>query len=496
MTDRTILIVEDTQALADMYAAALSQNGYHVETTHSGAALFTHLEAASFSPDLLILDVKLPDMDGMDILSRLRDMEFNAPVIVITGHGSIHMAIDAMRLGATDFLVKPFPIEKLAESAANAFEGIGLVTKGDLRAAEDQLPEETPGVRKPTQKRAGFGGFIGISSPMQVVYDVVESAAKSNATVFITGESGTGKEICAEAIHRYSKRAKEPFIALNCAAIPRDLLESELFGHVKGAFTGALQDREGAVSLARGGTLFLDEIAEMAPDMQTKLLRFLQNLSYRKVGGNKNEQANVRIVCATNRDPMEEIRSGNLRQDLYYRLHVIPIHMPPLRERRTDIIDLADYFLKIYAKEEGKSFTSFSEEAESALVRADWPGNVRQLQNIVRGLVVLHDGRIVTAAMLGAVMKVEMPVPAKHHSMPQHPAALAGPDDIEDVKPLWEIERSAIEHAIALCDGNIPKAAAMLEISPSTIYRKKMNWEKHPSAMNHPGGQGGYSNVG
>jgi DNA-binding NtrC family response regulator len=411
-------------------------------------------------------------MDGLEILSRLKEMGFDAPVIVITGHGSINTAIEAMRRGATDFLVKPFPIEILAESAGRALQYAGLSTKADIGAWNIDDEDDTPRTMKePLRQRAGFGGFIGISPPMQVVYDIIENAAKSSATVFITGESGTGKEICAEAIHRYSNRAGESFIAINCAAIPRELLESELFGHVRGAFTGAINDREGAVAQASGGTLFLDEIAEMAPDMQTKLLRFLQNLTYRKVGGSKDEKANVRIICATNKDPLEEIRSGSLRQDLYYRLHVVPVHMPPLRQRRNDIIDLADYFLKLYAREEGKSFRSFSPEAERIMAGASWPGNVRQLQNIVRGLAVLHDGQIVTSSMLPPSLR-ESSGAAKSSA----PDKTGG----DGVFPLWQVERDAIESAIALCEGNIPKAAAMLEISPSTIYRKKMLWDKHP----------------
>lgn len=484
MNSRNILIVEDTAALADLYGMALGESGYSVTKAHSGNALFEVLDNDSFSPDLLILDVKLPDMDGMDILQRLKDRNFNAPVIVITGHGSINMAIDAMRLGASDFLVKPFDIERLVESAEKSFAAAGFSTKAQLTVAEEALSEA--GVilsdRQAQPKRSNFGNFIGISQPMQLVYDVIENAAKSNATVFITGESGTGKEICAEAIHAYSRRAKESFIAINCAAIPRELLESELFGHVKGAFTGAHSDRDGAVAQAEGGTLFLDEIAEMAPDMQTKLLRFLQNLTYRKVGGNKDQYANVRIICATNRDPIEEISKGNLRQDLYYRLHVIPIHLPPLRKRKTDIIDLADYYLRLYAKEEGKAFECFSDESESILVDAEWTGNVRELQNVVRGVVVLHNAKAVTAEMLASVLKVD---PAKNKTSS---ALFSRNQDLPiagDVKPLWEIEKGAIEHAISLCDGNIPKAAALLEISPSTIYRKKMMWERlpPPSAM-------------
>ena len=481
MNTRHILLVDDTKSLAEMYALSLGQSGYQVTTAHSGAALFQTLETDAFAPDLLVLDVKLPDMDGLEILSRLKAMGFDAPVIVITGHGSINTAVEAMRLGASDFLVKPFPIEALSQSADRALQYAGLSTKAEIGA---QLPDdiESPAPKKPAAQRAGFGGFIGISPPMQIVYDIIENAAKSSATVFITGESGTGKEICAEAIHRYSRRAKEPFIAINCAAIPRELLESELFGHVKGAFTGAVNDRDGAVALANGGTLFLDEIAEMAPDMQTKLLRFLQNLTYRKVGGSRNEKANVRILCATNKDPLEEIRNGFLRQDLYYRLHVVPVHMPPLRQRRNDITDLADYFLKLYAREENKSFRGFSAEAEAILARAPWPGNVRQLQNIVRGIAVLHDGQIVTSAML--------PPALQEANYAQRPApALPQKDKGDAVSPLWQVERDAIETAIALCEGNIPKAAAMREISPSTIYRKKMLWEKPPFSV-PPSGAG------
>lgn len=482
MNNRHILLVDDTKSLAEMYALALGQAGYNVTVKHSGAALFETLNTDAFAPDLLVLDIKLPDMDGLDILARLKSIGFDAPVIIITGHGSINMAVDAMRLGASDFLVKPFPIENLADSADRALHAAGLSTKADIGA---QLPsdETVPApAKKSTAQRAGFGGFIGISPPMQVVYDIIENAAKSTATVFITGESGTGKELCAEAIHRYSSRAKAPFIAINCAAIPRELLESELFGHVKGAFTGAVNEREGAVALANGGTLFLDEIAEMAPDMQTKLLRFLQNLTYRKVGGSRTEKANVRILCATNKDPLDEIKNGYLRQDLYYRLHVVPIHMPPLRARRNDIIDLADYFLKLYAREENKSFRSFSPEAEHILTTALWPGNVRQLQNIVRGIAVLQDGHVVTSTMLPSSLRGEAPPSSKNAQAPLQEKIGDG------VTPLWQVERDAIETAIALCEGNIPKAAAMLEISPSTIYRKKMVWDKHPPAPFTSGG--------
>ena len=487
--DRHIVVVDDTKALAHMYASALEDEGFRVTPLYSGAALLSFLASGSFLPDLLILDIKLPDMDGLDILARLKDQKFNAPVIVITGHGSIHTAVESMRLGAADFLVKPFAIEKLIDSAGRAVRAAGLTTKAEIavRAGDDKA-----GAKNNTSGpvRAGFASFIGISEPMQLVYDVIENAAKSNASVFITGESGTGKELCAEAVHKYSRRSKGPFIAVNCAAIPHDLMESELFGHVKGAFTNAIADRRGAVAQAEGGTLFLDEIAEMPLPMQTKLLRFLQNLTYREVGGADTHTANVRIVCATNRDPLEEISRGRLRQDLYYRLHVIPVHLPPLRERANDIIDLADFFLKTHAREEGKMFRSFSPEAERILTAYDWPGNVRELQNMCRNIAVMQDGRVVTGGMIPALIRAAAEAAARA----DQGAVRAWPENTESrdlaLMPLWKIEKCAIERAIAACEGNIPKAAAMLEISPSTIYRKKMGWEKMPPApLGGPGGQ-------
>lgn len=469
-----VIVVDDTAPLADMYAKKLSHHGYDTSTALSGKDLLSFL-ADHGTPDLLVLDVRLPDIDGLQLLTHLKENGFDAPVIIITGHASIHMAVDAMRLGAADFLVKPFQLEKLTESVGAALEAAGLRTKG-LSVEPEEETTDPHAAAKPQDVPLppSFGGFIGISPPMRVVYDVIENAAKSNATVFITGESGTGKEVCAQAIHRYSRRSKAPFVAINCAAIPRELLESELFGHVKGAFTGAVADREGAVSRAHGGTLFLDEIAEMAPDMQTKLLRFLQEMTYQKIGGNKVEKANVRIVCATNRDPLEEVRKGHLRQDLYYRLHVIPVRMPPLRHRKSDIIDLADYFLKLYAREESKNFRQFSPDAEQRLLACEWPGNVRQLQNIIRGIVVLHNHTYVLPDMLPADLsdRTIAPLAKMDDASPKHQAHVE-----TSITPLWKIEKLAIEQAIARCEGNIPRAAALLEISPSTIYRKKMGWE-------------------
>lgn len=473
MHNRAILIAEDTKDLADLYAHILEKNGYMVTLCASGAELLETINTAAFSPALLLLDVRLPDMDGLDILSTLKQRHFDSPVIIMTGHASINLAVTAMQSGATDFLVKPFSDSRLLESIEKALALAGLSSKAVLSQEPATIVDRTAHERniiKP-HARTGFGSFVGTSPIMQQTYDVIQSAAKSNATVFITGESGTGKELCAEAVHKLSGRSSKPFVALNCAAIGRDLLESELFGHVKGAFTGAISDHDGAVSQAHGGTLFLDEIAEMTPEMQTKLLRFLQNLSFRKVGGSKTETANVRIVCATNKNPIEEIKAGRLRQDLYYRLHVIPIEMPALRMRRSDILDLADYFLKSYAREERKSFRQFTPEAEAILLSHPWEGNVRELQNIIRGIVVMHEGVTVNITMLPAhILRKSSSNTSENIGQTQRPKST--------IEPLWMTERLAIESAIALCAGNIPKAAALLEVSPSTIYRKKMGWEQ------------------
>ncbi len=322
--------------------------------------------------------------------------------------------------------------------------------------------------------------FIGISPVMQALYNQIEQTAKSQAPVFIMGETGTGKELCAEAIHRHSPRAQHPFIAINCAAIPRDLLESELFGHVKGAFTGAINDREGAASMAHKGTLFLDEVAEMAPDMQTKLLRFLQNFSFRKVGGNALEQTDVRIICATNRDPLKEIAAGHLREDLFFRLHVIPLQMPPLHERGDDVLDIAQGLLRRYSAEEHKNFRMLSPEVQDYFRSYDWPGNVRQLQNVMRYICVMYDGSSVTLDMLPhRVLYTRVHPKPEAPLMPESLAA----DTREGMLPDWlaamtlaEVERHVIESTVTRMRGNVPQAAAHLGVAPSTLYRKRISW--------------------
>ncbi len=462
-----VLLIEDTPSLARVYAEFLKKEAYTVVAVETGAAAIDQL--ADGAPKVVLLDLQLPDMNGMEVLKRINAQALPCAVIVITAHGSVNAAVEAMRYGAYDFLVKPFSADRLVVTVRNAVERLRLAQIVDT--FEQDLG------------RARYHGFIGSSLAMQAVYRIVDSAASSRATVFITGESGTGKEVCAEAIHRQSQRSGRPFIAINCGAIPKDLMESEIFGHVKGSFTGAVSDREGAAARADGGTLFLDEICELAPDLQTKLLRFIQTGTYTPVGGSRLEKVDLRIVCATNRDPLHEVEEGRFREDLYYRLHVIPIHLPPLRDREDDVLEIARHYLAEFTAEEKKGFTHFSPETEQALRHYHWPGNVRQLQNVVRIVSVLHDGDTVLPQMLpaplgapGLIPLTPMPPTAFEAAaapIPRAPQPLT-PDAI---KPLWEVEKDAIEDAITACDGNIPRAAALLQISASTIYRKRLAWQ-------------------
>ena len=468
-----LLLVEDTSALARTYQGFLRGGPYSIRHVETGReALKAIVER---TPAAILLDLKLPDMDGMEILEQVKAEGIASPVIVITAHGSMNTAIAAMRAGASDFLVKPFGAERLRVTLENTLERVQLTQI--VKTYKEEID------------RQEFEGFIGSSLAMQATYHSIESASASQATVFITGESGTGKELCAQAVHRLGRRRNGPFIALNCAAIPRDLMESEIFGHVKGAYTGAHVERKGAASLADGGTLFLDEICEMDPYLQSKLLRFIQTGTVTKVGGTQPEQVDVRFVCATNRDPVAEVEAGRFREDLYYRLHVLPIHLPPLRERDDDIVEIAHSLLSEYAKQEGKAFSKFASETEAVLRRHTWPGNVRQLQNVIRNIVVRFDGEVVLPEMLPEILgdtssascggTIGQTPPGGHlkgsASLPKSRS-----DDLGElaklIRPLEEIERQAIEEAIDLCGDDVRKAAIFLKISPATIYRKLKAW--------------------
>jgi len=470
----TVLLVEDILPLARVYSEYLEAEGYRVTHVETGTAALAAMEHTA--PGVIVLDLKLPDMEGLAVLRRLREGWPEIPVIVVTAHGSISVAVEAMRDGAFDFLIKPFNAARLTITVRNARDKV-MLTRMVERYRRDFDREQ-------------FHDFVGASAEMQAVYRMIEAAAPSKASVFLTGESGTGKELAADAIHRASPRRGKPFVAINCAAIPKDLLESEIFGHVKGAFTGATGDRPGAAQQANGGTLFLDEVCEMPTELQAKILRFVQTGLVQPVGGTKPEKVDVRLVAATNRDPLAEVQAGRFREDLYYRLHVIPIHLPPLRDREDDPLLIGRRFLRQMAEEEGKAFLAFDTVVESILRSYDWPGNVRQLQNVIRNIVVLHDGPLVMREMLPEPLRsFARPVagPAEpateQRTLPSPPpatalgAAPAPTADQGEIKPLWLMEKELIQRALAATDHDVPRAAALLEISPSTIYRKLQAWK-------------------
>ena len=475
-----VLLIEDSTSLAVLYQQYVKDEPYDLFHVETGREAIAFIERNV--PQLVILDLRLPDMDGETILDWIVDNQVPTEVIVATAHGSVDVAVNLLQKGAKDFIEKPIKACRLKTSINMHLQ----------RAKLENLVEKI----ESKFDRQRFHGFIGSSLPMQGVYKMIDSVAPTSASVFIIGESGTGKEVCAEAIHKESKRHDKPFIAINCGAIPKDLMESEIFGHAKGAFTGATADRKGSATVADGGTLFLDELCEMELEMQKKLLRFLQTGTFTPLGSSKEQKVNVRIICATNRDPLVEVEQGRFREDLYYRVHVVPIEMPPLRERNNDIATLATHFLKLYAKEDGKKFNAINKDAESALKRYAWPGNVRQLQNVIRNIVVLNNDSTLTLSHLPAqVTKQAAPMTTKPSVMASPAKITQSTVDVSStnhvnnqvnnqvnnhpapIRPMWEIEREAIQQAIDFCDGNVLNAAVLLELSPSTVYRKKQAWE-------------------
>ena len=523
-----VLVVEDTPTQAELARVLLEGLGHEVRIATAAAPALA--AARSWQPDAIVLDIELPDYNGLELMKRMAAEGIDAAIIVLTANASMNLAVEAMRGGAVDFIAKPYPRARLSVTLTNVLEKRALERESSrLKQANDALTS-----RLETLDRRRFHGFIGASPRMQAVYRTIESVAASRASVFITGESGTGKELAAEAVHKASPRAGQPFVALNCGAIPRDLLESEVFGHVKGAFTGATADRPGAAKLADSGTLFLDEIAEMPLEMQVKLLRFVQTGTFSAVGSGKVEKVDVRFVCATNRDPLLEVQAGRFREDLYYRLYVVPVELPPLRERGEDVLLIARHFLTVYTREEHRRFRGFSAEAERRLLAYSCPGNVRQLQNVVRNIVVLHDAERVEAEMLPVLLHravlapvaapppmtappvAELPVaelPVAAPPVAEPPVAVsaaAAPEPVvyvqpapppvraaaeppplptlppvpeEDVvMPLAVMERRLINAALRRTGNDVPRAAALLEVNPSTIYRKLQAWRSEGSA--------------
>ena len=484
----TVLIVEDSPTVSMLCEEFIDAAGFEAIVVETGRDCLAALDRGT--PAAMLLDLGLPDMNGLDLLREVKTRGLPTSVVVITSNASLKSAIDAMRLGAFDYVVKPFNGERIATTARNAVQTYALHEEVETYRKQAVMP--------------GFLGLIGSSPQMQAVYRVIESAAASRATVFITGESGTGKELCANAIHAESGRSSGQFVAINCAAIPRELMESEIFGHVKGAFTSATSDRVGAAGRADGGTLFLDEICEMDLDLQAKILRLIQSGTFQRVGASRTESADIRFVCATNRAPWTEVRAGRFREDLLYRLHVIPLELPPLRDRGEDVVQLADSFLRRIAAQEQRSFSGFSEDALALLRAYPWPGNVRELENALHSAVVLNSGSRITASMFprrirevtGAAILAARPAERATERPGLRPdpdpdlsrvVPFSAPASADDIMPLWQVEKAAIQRALELCGGNVPQAASRLGIGVSTIYRKKAEWARSARAVSRAG---------
>ena len=466
-----IVVAEDVPSALRFCEAGLIRAGHEVLKAETGASAEALI--GEQSPDLALIDLTLPDVSGLDLIAKLAGRPNSCPIIVITGDGSVKTAVDAMRRGARDFIVKPYRVERLIE----AVEAIEVVAKDRRTRSPVSLSAPNPICRGDSD----FEGFIGASEQMKSIYRMLRAVGPSTAPIFITGESGTGKELAAEAAHSLSYRRGGPFVAINCSAIPKDLVESELFGHVKGSFTGAVSDRDGACRQAHGGTLFLDEICEMPTDLQSKMLRFLQSGTIRPVGSARTEKVDVRIVCATNKDPNQEVRSGRFRADLFYRLHVVRVSLPPLRERGDDVLLLAEAFIKKYAADESKAFRDLDQAAKRFIREATWPGNVRQLQNVIRRAIVMYSGNEICAEMLEDAGSTMAESPQASHTSLDALVVSRMPLGAEwrkasDIVELAIVEKSAIERAVALCDGSFSKAAGYLGVSPSTLYRKRSEW--------------------
>lgn len=445
-----ILIIDDEEHLCWALEKGLRQEGYQVLTASRGKQGLEIIR--NETPSLVILDLKMPEMDGLEVLVKAKDIIPKLPVIMITAHGSIDTAIEAMKLGAIDYITKPFDLDELK-----------IVVKQALMVS--RLQEEVIFLRSELNKKRGR--IIGNSPAIQEVNTLVERVADSNATVLITGESGTGKEVAALSIHHLSYRREKPYVAINCAALPESLLESELFGHEKGAFTGAVARKLGRFELADNGTLFLDEVTEMPLSMQVKLLRVLQEREFERVGGVESIKVDVRVIAATNRDPMECIKKGTFREDLYYRLNVLPIHIPPLRLRTEDIPLLTMHFLQKFNPSQEQMI---SPEAVGLLMDYEWPGNIRELQNVIERAVILSQGNEIKVHHLPK----EIQKKENSKNTAEQALILNFPDKGISFD---EVERELILKALEKSSGNQTKAANLLGLTRSALLYRAQKYQ-------------------
>jgi DNA-binding NtrC family response regulator len=437
-----ILIVDDESNARAALSEILRDEGFATETAADGFKALGKLD--EFGPDVILTDLKMPGLDGIAFMEKARALAPGAVFVVMTAFGTISSAVDAIKKGAENYLLKPLDPDALGAVVERAMEKARLVQ--EARKLRDRLRE-----------RNAVGHIVSSDPKMQALLDLVAQVGPSKASVLVTGESGTGKELIAEAIHAASPRAKAPFIRLHCAALSESLLESELFGHERGAFTGAFSRREGRFKQADGGTLFLDEIGEIPPAVQVKLLRFLQEKTFERVGGNETLRVDVRVIAATNRDLGAEIKKGAFREDLFYRLNVVAVELPALRDRRGDVPALASFFLRRFAAENGKTIETFAEDALQALLEYRWPGNVRELENVVERAVVLCEGRRIERRHLPPTV-----VPTEN---PDAPPPIPG-------STIAELERYAILKTLEACGGSTSKAATVLGVSPRKIQYK------------------------
>ncbi len=447
MNAHNVLIVDDEASMRRVLEIMLTRMGYQTSTAADGVEAFQLAQEQSF--DLVISDLRMPTMDGIELLRHLREAGLTLPVIMMTAHGSIESAIEAMRLGACDYLLRPFDVETLELAIRRVLVQDGLLRRNAFLTERVQ---------------AGSAGFLGDSTAARAVRQQIGQVAPTAATVLITGQTGTGKEVVANAIHHSSPRHDALFVPINCAAIPADILESELFGHTRGAFSGAVKDRIGKFELADGGTLFLDEITEMPAALQAKLLRVLQEGSIERLGSNRTITLDLRVIAATNRDPAEALRDGRLREDLYYRLNVFAIHLPPLRERRDDIELLARHFISELAGNARP--VPLTGAAVACLRDYDWPGNVRELRNLVERALVLSGGQ---ALDIKHFPLAKRPIESTTASAPASDTEIV---DLDLERAVGEVEARYLREALRRSDNNKTRAAALLHVSERTVWNK------------------------
>ncbi len=456
MSKAKILVVDDEKGMRDFLEIMLKREGYAVDISPSAKDAIQYIKHKSC--DLVITDIKMPGVGGIGLLKAIKEITPETVVIMITAYASVDTAVEAMKLGALDYFTKPFQVDDIKMRINMALD-------------RKKLVRENIQLKRELKNRYGFRNMIGTSKPMIEVYDLIKRIAKTKTSVLITGESGTGKELIAKAVHYEGNRKDGPFIAINCGAIPENLLESELFGYQKGAFTGAITNKAGLLEVADGGTVFLDEITEMPIHLQVKLLRFIQERSLRRVGGTDDSHVDVRIISASNRAIREEIKEGRFREDLYYRINVISIDMPALREKKEDIPLLAEHFREKYAKEFDKEIRGISSEAMEYLKSYDYPGNVRELENILERAVALENTRIIlTEAIPSYVVNGPRDIDILRSERDEHPALPSGGIDLEET--VEDFEKRMLREALEESSGVKKTAAKLLGLSFRSIRYK------------------------